>query len=296
MEERRQEELTGAEITLGDYLTVLRPHWWKIALLSLVVGIVTLLVMFLIPNWYKAAAVITPTAEEKKSIPVLGTLASFGIEIGAPTKVEDLETLFKSNDLTVRVFRTHNLWSIVFPYRYEPKTGNLKNGLFSYLLGGENASRPPTDWDAIRAVKKRLSVTTQKMTGTVTVSFDSPSQESSANIVTYYLEEAKNRLQEEALERATRNKKFIEGQIGKTVDALTRERLYSLYGQEVEREMLARNREQFGFRVIDSPRVPDRKSGPHRVQIAFTATILSSIFWSLVFIWNGRWRRKKVMD
>ncbi len=49
------------------------------------------------------------------------------------------------------------------------------------------------------------------------------------------------------------NKKFIEEQIGKTVDALNRDQLYSLLGQEVEREMMARNREQFGFRVIDSP-------------------------------------------
>lgn len=56
------------------------------------------------------------------------------------------------------------------------------------------------------------------------------------------------------------NKKFIEEQIGKTVDALNRDRLHSLLGQEVEREMMAWNREQFGFRVIDVPRVPDRKS------------------------------------
>jgi LPS O-antigen subunit length determinant protein (WzzB/FepE family) len=82
--------------------------------------------------------------------------------------------------------------------------------------------------------------------------------------VKYYLDEGKNRLQEEALDRAIKNKKFIEDQIGKTVDTLTRDRLYALYGQEVEREMMARNREQFGFRVIDSPRVPDMKSRPSR--------------------------------
>jgi len=28
-----------------------------------------------------------------------------------------------------------------------------------------------------------------------------------------------------------------------------------MYGQEVEKEMMARNREQFGFKVIDSARV-----------------------------------------
>ena len=59
------------------------------------------------------------------------------------------------------------------------------------------------------------------------------------------------------------------------MDALTRERLYTLYGQEVEREMLARNREQFGFRVIDSPRIPDRKFKPKRGLSAIVATILS---------------------
>jgi uncharacterized protein involved in exopolysaccharide biosynthesis len=64
-------------------------------------------------------------------------------------------------------------------------------------------------------------------------------------------------------------------QIGKTIDELTRDRLYSLYGQEVERELMARNREQFGFRVIDSPRVPDRKSKPNRTMIAIVATLVS---------------------
>jgi len=103
------------------------------------------------------------------------------------------------------------------------------------------------------------------------VSFESPSAEGSANIVKYYLEEGKSRLQEEALDRAVKNKKFIEEQIGKTIDALTRDRLYSLYGQEVEREMLGRNREQFGFRVIDFPRVPDRKSRPTRSRSAILA-------------------------
>ena len=50
----------------------------------------------------------------------------------------------------------------------------------------------------------------------------------------YFLDEGKSRLQEETPDRAVRNKKFIEEQIGMTADALTRDRLYSLYGQEME--------------------------------------------------------------
>jgi uncharacterized protein involved in exopolysaccharide biosynthesis len=293
MEERHPPESKEDEINLGEYFSILRPYWWKITLLSLAVGIVTLIVMFLLPNMYQATAVITPAPEEKKPFPSLGALASFGIEIGGPTKVEDLETLFKSNDLTARVFKKYNLWPIVLPDCFDAKSGNLKIGVIDRLFRGEKGPRPPGDWDAIRAAKDRLKVFVSKKSGTVSVSFEVPSAEGSADIVKYFLEEGKNRLQEEALDRAIKNKKFIEEQIGKTVDALTRDRLYSLYGQEVEREMMARNREQFGFRVIDVPRVPDRKFKPRRSLNAIMAVVLSFLAGWVYLVVRGTAGRNK---
>jgi uncharacterized protein involved in exopolysaccharide biosynthesis len=285
MEERQQPEYAEDEISLGEYLAILRPHWWKILGLSLAAGVVTFLLLFLKPNLYKATAVITPAAEEKKAVPALGALASFGIEIGGATKVEDLEALFRSNDLTVRVFRKHDLWPVVFPKRYDPKSGRLKACWTDRMFRGAQDLKAPGDWDAIRAAEDGLNVFVNRKMGTLSVSFESPSPEGSANIVRHYLEEGKNRLQEEALDRATKNKKFIEEQIGKTVDALTRDRFYSLYGQEVEKEMLARNREQFGFRVIDSPRIPDRKSRPARAisaSLVFFFIFLASAMYFLL--------------
>jgi uncharacterized protein involved in exopolysaccharide biosynthesis len=175
MEERHQTISSGDEINLGEYFAILRPHWWKIALLSLAAGIVALIVMFQLPNIYKATAVITPAIDEKKQNPTLGALASFGIEIGGPTKVEDLESLFKSNDLIVRVFRRYNLWGTVLPDRFDSKSGNLNIGLIDRLFRGEKGSRPPGDWDAIRAAEDRLKVSVSKKAGTVSLSFESPS-------------------------------------------------------------------------------------------------------------------------
>jgi uncharacterized protein involved in exopolysaccharide biosynthesis len=263
------------EINLGEYFAILRRDGWKIVLFSVAVGLVTLLVMFQLPDIYKATAVLTPAVDEKRPSSALGVLASFGVDIGSPTKVEDLETLFKSNDLTVRVFGKYNLWPIVLPDKFDPATGKIKFCWTDRLFRGEKGPRAPGDWDAIRVAKDRLMVFINRRAGTVSLTFESPSAGGSANIVKYYLDEGKSRFQEEALERAVKNKKFIEEQIGKTVDALTRDRLYSLYGQEVEREMMARNREQFGFRVVDAPRVPDRRFKPFRglgsIMIAFLA-------------------------
>src|SRR4030065_1912874 len=123
MEERREVEYEEDEVDPGKYLSILRHHLWQIIGLSLAVGIVTLLLLFLKPNLYKAIAVITPAGDEGKQNPTLGALASFGVVVGGPTKVEDIEALFKSNDLTVRVFRKYNLWPIVAPDRFDAKPG-----------------------------------------------------------------------------------------------------------------------------------------------------------------------------
>src|SRR3972149_9681781 len=101
MEERPQVQYEEDEIDLGKYFSILRHNWWKIIGLSLAVGIVTLLFLFLKPNLYKATAVITPAGDEGKQNSTLGVLASFGVVVGGPTSIEDLESLFKSNDLTV---------------------------------------------------------------------------------------------------------------------------------------------------------------------------------------------------
>ncbi len=294
MEERPPMEYREDEIDLGGLFAILRKQWWKICGISLAVGIATFLYMFTKPNIYQATAVITPSIDEKKQIPALGALASFGVSIGGPSSVEDLESLFKSNDLTVRVFRKYNLWPIVLADKFDPATGKAIPAWTDRLFGNEKGPRPPNDWDAIRSAKDHLKVSLNKRSGTVSVSFESPSPEGSANIVRYFLEEGKNRLQEEALDRAIRNKKFIQEQIGKTVDALNRDRLYSLLGQEVEREMLARNREQFGFRVIDSPRIPDRRSKPEKWLGALMATLLSGFAFSIYFF--ARDRRKRAGD
>lgn len=273
-------------VDLGRYTAALRPHWWKILGLSAAVGAVTLLALLLQPNRYTASATITPPKEDRKQNAAFGLLSSIGLSVGGATEVEDLEVLFHSDDLTARVFRKHDLWPVVMPRRYDSKTGLLRPGWFDRVFRGKK-SEPPGDWDAIEAAGDRLSVRANRNLGTVTIAFDAASPKGAAEIVAYYLDEARNRLQEEALDRAKKNKQFIQEQIGKTPDPLTLDRLYALYGQEVEHEMLARNREQFGFRIIDSPRIPKRKSGPHRALDAILLAFLSLLAGSTYVVVRG---------
>ena len=276
------------KLDIQEYLAILRPCWWKVLAGSFAVGCITLLLLFFMPNLFKATAVIAPATDEGNQSPVTGLFDSIGITVGGPSKVEDLEALLRSNDLTVRVFTRHKLWPIVFPEKFDEKRGKLKIGWLERLITGEEEYKAPGDWDAIRAAEESLNITLDKRIGTLSVSFESTFPDGSVKIVSSYLDEAKSRLQEESFAKAKSNKKFIEEQIGKTHDALVKERLYTLYGQEVEREMMARNREQFGFTVIDSPRIPDKKSKPSRLKISATFAVLSFLILCIYFVHLGR--------
>lgn len=275
----------------GDYLAPLRKAWWKILLLSLVAGAASYAIVRQLPNVYVATAVVGPPSDDAKQNTGLGALASLGVVVGGPTRVEDLESLFRSGDLAVRVFRKHDLWGEVLGDRYDRARGIVKASRLARLLDADAKEKSPGDWDAIRIAAAALKVSVRKKSGTVSLSFESSSPEAAADVVRFYLEEGRSRIQEEALERSSKNRKFIQEQISATFDPLTRDRLYAIYGQEVEREMQARNREQFGFKVIDSARVPDRKIRPARGRIAAGVTLFSMVFLSLLFMRGGGGRR-----
>ena len=170
----RKEDL----IDFREYLAILWENWRMIFSISLGVGIFTLAIMYLLPNIYIATAVIAPVVEDQKSVPAIGALAStFGIQIGGPTKVEDLEALFKSKDLTVRVFSRNNLWPFVLQDRFDSTTGMMKVSWRDQLLEREKRQKKPGDWDAIRVVKNALKVAINKKAGTISVTFESPSPE-----------------------------------------------------------------------------------------------------------------------
>lgn len=198
MEEQQNMAHADGEMNPGLYFAILRKAWWKIFFFSLAVGIITAVVTLRMPNIYTAATIITPAGDEGKQAPALGNLASFGIMVGGPSKVEDLETLFKSNDLTVRVFGKYNLWPVVFADRFDPTTGKPRSSWIYRLLGRGSVPKSPGDWDAIRAVKGRMKISVNRRAGILSMSFESPSAEGSAAILKYYLEEGKSRLQEEA--------------------------------------------------------------------------------------------------
>ena len=264
-------------ISLGECGRIFWRSKWGIGLFSIGCGAAALLVTFLMPAYFRASALIRPeTTDTSKVSGVLGSLASLGGVSLGPSKIEDLEVVLKSRNLTIRVFDNHELWAAVYPDRYDPATKRIRPGILERLRGGTSDPRPPGKWDSVEAAKDHLAVTTDRRTGTITVSFDARTPETAARIVGFYLDEGKSRLQEEALKRARQNKTFLFDQLQNMVDPIVRDRIYTTYGVEVEKEMLARNREQFGFILVDAPIPPIRRHSPKRLLTTLLAALTAA--------------------
>ena len=280
----RSEEV---EINLGEYFAILRKNGWKIVLFSLAVGLVTLLVMFLLPNIYQASAVITPAVQDKRG----------------KSRLRDARDVRGRTSEGRPRSRTWNLSSRATTSpcgssgnttsgRSCIRTGSIPRPGRSEIHGRpvcsaeRNQGRPETGTPSVPR-RIRLKVFVNRRAGTLSVSFESSSPAGSADIVKYYLDEGKNRLQEEALDRASQKQEVHRGADRDRRCAHPRPPV-PLLGQEVEQEMMARNREQFGFRVIDSPRVPDRKSKPERARSAVTATVLSFLLACIFLVFRNK--------
>jgi uncharacterized protein involved in exopolysaccharide biosynthesis len=272
------------------HLRTLRKIWWKAGIVSVLSGIVAAAVVFQMPDRYTAKAVVTLPAEDGKQPALLGALAATGLDIGGASKVEDLEMLFRSGDLAVRIVSKYGLLPVLAPEKYGPGAKLAGEGWVDRILRWGKPRNPPDDWDAIEAIKDGLTVSIDRKTRALTIGFESLSPAVSADIVGYFLDEGKSRLQAEALEKASGNRKFIEEQITRSSDTLVREQLFSKLGQEINNEMMARNRQHFGFRIIDSARVPREKSGPKRIRTVVLAMVSSYL---AVFLGVGLFRARR---
>jgi LPS O-antigen subunit length determinant protein (WzzB/FepE family) len=97
----------------------------------------------------------------------------------------------------------------------------------------------------------------------------------------------------EARRVADTNKKYLESQVDKTADPFIKTKIYALIAQQIETAMMAEVKENFAFKILDPPRVPDVKIKPKRTQMAIIAFVVSLFLGIFVAFGNEYWRNHR---
>ncbi|MFX8751199.1 hypothetical protein ABTM25_19435, partial [Acinetobacter baumannii] len=72
-------------------------------------------------------------------------------------------------------------------------------------------------------------------------------------------------MREKAIERSNRNLAYLNDQLSKTTVLELRTAIYGLIEVEIKKEMLANGNEDFAFRYVDPPVVPEKRIFPKRI-------------------------------
>lgn len=310
------------EINLLDYWMVIWKRKVLIIMLTFLTVLFTAVYSLRLPEIYQSKAVITPIGSKDSGGGGLSLLAQFGgipgIAIPGSSSAAEIVNLMKSNILREKVIERYELLPILFYESWDKekkqwkKDGNSSYGLnpLSLLQKASSSIKPrsqvsnpksqdnssPTVWDGLRMLDGIVKVNNNIKDNTITVSAEFYDPEIAANIVNYFLASLIDHMSGEAKRIAKTNKRYLEEQLGTTMDPIIRQKIYNLIAQQVETSMMSEVKENFAFKVIDPPKVPDKRIKPKRsqkVMLSFVTSLFASIFLAFFLEYIEKIKRKQ---
>jgi uncharacterized protein involved in exopolysaccharide biosynthesis len=287
------------EINFLDYWRVIRKRQKLIIRVIVAAVLVTVVISLLMTNIYQAKAVITPVAS-KESAAGTSALSTWALQFGAlpgivlpgGSSAAEIVNLLKSNILREKVIERYQLLPVLFYKQWDAEKKDWKRGislnplvyvgkLIKAITPGEphgvmeKDTGVPDVWDGLRMLDSIIKVNQNIKENVIIITVDYYDPVMAAKMVEYLLTALTDHMSSEARRVATINQKYLEEQLGKTADPLIKQKIYNLIAQQLETSMMAEVKENFAFKVIDPPMVPDTKIKPKRMQIALFSFVVS---------------------
>lgn len=295
------------EINLLDLWRVIWKRRRLIGALVVAAVFLTAAASLFMTNIYQAKAVIVPvTAKDGGGGGTLSALASQfgglpGIALPGSASATEIVSLLKSNVLREKIVERYRLMPVLFYEQWDSgkKDWKREEGINLNPLGWLSnmaAAVQPTDakavsrqgeegipqlWDALRLLDDMVKINHNIKEQTITLTVDYEDPEIAAKMAGYFLETLTDHMTAEAKRVALTNRAYLEAQLAKTADPLIRQKIYNLIAQQLETAMMTEVKENFAFKVIDPPRVPDKKIKPKRalmVMLSFVVALFLGVF------------------
>jgi len=256
-------------------------------------GLISVAVAVMQPNIYTASALLAPAEQTGSEVGGLmrqyGGLASLaGISLpggGEGSRTQLGIHLLKSRAFVAGFIERRNLLpTLMAVHSWNSDLGELKfdASLFNeeqgvWLPKDEGKYGKPSQHEAYKAFMSKLSVSQNKQTSYVTVTFEHQSPIVAANITDWLVQDVNSAVKEQDVREALRSIQYLHDQVEKTALADLQAIFFELIQSQTERVMLAEVRPEYVFKVIDPAVVPEEKSAPSRAIICIIGTLLGTL-------------------
>lgn len=297
------------ELNIEELLNVL---WCgkRFILVIVVLAVMTAgAVSLMFDDEYQSSALLAPNQSGEDLagglLSQFGGLASLaGINLGggktdpATIAIETIQSqvflarFIKKHDLKVSLFATAG-WDVekrswkIDPSAYDEKTG-------VWLRSVKPPRVPePSDTEAVEEFRKKFSVKQDKKSGLVTITLVSRSPEMAKTWLDWIVEDINAYLRENDAAEARESIEYLKRQLEQTSVAEMQKVFYQLIEQQTKAAMLAEVRQQYAFRVIDGPVVPEEKYGPKRIVMVLVSGLLAGALACLIVLVRARFKKAK---
>jgi len=252
-------------VTVRDFLRFIRRSLWILLASMLFFALAIFVLAEVLPPEYIASVTLVPTPKQAPSGGIgslssaasgLGGLASLaGINIGGTTgqKAVALATL-KSRLLLNKFITKNNLMPILFASDWNVKQGKWRSS---------NPKRIPNLWDADQLFDKTIrAIKSDARSGVVVLTIKWHNPKLAAEWANGLVDLTNSYLRHQKINETRKEIAYLRRQISKTNVVAVRNAIYGLMETEIKTLMIATDRKQFAFRVVDPAIPPGRPISP----------------------------------
>jgi uncharacterized protein involved in exopolysaccharide biosynthesis len=267
-----------------DLLSAWRILWrarWLIAVITALITTGALLYALTAKEWYSAETLLLPAAPDSSQGGLAGELGGLaglassltGVSLGGADATEPLAVL-RSRGFTRTFIEKHGLLTILFADKWDASAGKWKP---------EEQSEWPDIHDAVKYFDEDVRrVREDKKTGLVTVTVDWTDRETAARWANLLVSDLNDLMRQRALHEAEANLEYLKQELNASNLVTMQQSIGRLLETQMQKVMLAKGKEEFAFRVVDSASPPKWRDRPKRVQIVALGMAAGIIFSTLV--------------
>ena len=181
---------------------------------------------------------------------------------GMDSKKEEAIAVLQSDLLTQRYLVENDLLPVLYARKWDAATRQWKT---------KDPEKIPTPWLANRyfATKVR-QLSDEKKTGIITLTIRWSDPVLAAKWANDLVHLTNEYLRNKAIRESQRNIQYLNEQAAKTDVVEARKAIYTLLQDEINKEMVARGRDEYALKVLDPAVVPEKSSSPTALVLALS--------------------------
>jgi uncharacterized protein involved in exopolysaccharide biosynthesis len=281
------------EITFRDFLEDLKRARVTVITLMCVFTLAGVLLGLFSTKEYEATTVLMPAAPSAGGSSGAGGLAQLASEYGGLASLAGISlpgasardeaiAVLQSELLTQRYIEENHLLPVLYPSKWDSAKGTWKT---------LEPKKIPTLWLANRDFKNNIrAIVDDRKTGTIDLTIRWKNPQQAAQWANGLVQLANSYLRNKEIGEAERNIEYLDGLVSKTNVVEEQQVIYALMEQQIDKEMIARDREEFALKVVDPAFPPDKPSSAGPLLRGLLGCVLA-LFLGVVIVFIQRaWR------